>query len=128
MAQVKPPDRAVSLVLIALLAAGCGAAAASPRHARVRPQTYADTACPDVLANLPAAPPRTAAQATADIAGLQDTATTGTLLASLANTVSADLLNLSFDLDGSSGNASSDLAKYQTDVAQVRSYCKPVHG
>ena len=81
-----------------------------------------------MVADLPAAPPGTATQATADIAGLQDTATKGTLLASLANTVSADLLNLSFDLDGSSGSASSDLAKYQADVTQIRTYCKHVGG
>jgi hypothetical protein len=106
------------LGLAGLALAACGQASAA--HS---PVSYADPACPAVLAAIPSAPPRTVSQAGADIQALQGIGTKGTLLWSLLGNVRADMLNLSFDAGGLRANGAADLTKYRADVHQLRSYC-----
>lgn len=61
---------------------------------------------------------------TSQVSGGDRRLKSGTLLRSLAFTVGADAFSLSFDLTGLSGNTSLDLAKYNSDVTQLRQYCK----
>src|SRR6266567_9614150 len=75
-------------------------------------------------------PPGTARQA-GDISrglsadqGIGGQLKSGTLLRSLAFTVGTDACTLTFDMTGLTGNASGDLATYNSDVAQLRQYCK----
>lgn len=78
-----------------------------------------------MLAAIPSMPPRTEGQAGADIQALQGIGTKGTLLWGLIGNVQADMLKLSFDAGGLRANGAADLAKYQADVRQLRSYCHP---
>ena len=47
----------------------------------------------------------------------------GTLLRSVAFTIGADALRLSFDMNGLGNSTTTDLTTYNSDVAEIRSYC-----
>ncbi len=113
-----------------IILAGCGSPTPkAPPKAAASP-TYSAPQCRDVLAQIPAKPPATVGQATVLVKalsvdqGIGGTIPSGTLLRSLTNTVAADALKLSFDVGPLGGNTTSDLATYNSDVAQLRSYCR----
>lgn len=125
--------RAKALAMTVGLAAAAALAGCSASHAaaaRKRSPAFADPQCPAVLAVIPANPPGTASQAgtlskelgTDLPPGSQ--LRRGTLLRSLAFRVGDDSFKLVFDLTGLTGNASADLAAYNSDVAQLRQYCR----
>jgi len=116
------------ICLLALLAAfeltACGHASAAP-HAAHSSASYANPACPAVLKAIPSAPPRTASEAGADIRALQGIGTGATLLWALLGNIRVEMLNLSFDDGGLRSSGAADLAQYQADVWQLRSWCHP---
>jgi hypothetical protein len=113
-----------AVLLAAALAAGCGSSPAPAVHHRAAPSvTYADPACRRILARI-TAPPGTELAADAEMNSLSGIAAPGSTLAGLTDDVRADLLNISFDDGGLRADTAGDVQEYETDVAQVRSFCK----
>jgi len=115
---------AARALLTAVLASGCGSTPAARPANPAAQASYTEADCSPVLAALPQDPPATASVAVAEMNSLEGLAQRGTTLWALTNGVRADLLNISFDLNGLSGGISGDLSKYNLDVSQVRQYCK----
>lgn len=128
MLQFKPAAAVILLAAVASLAAcgnGKADSAAKPKASRTMP-AY----CLDVLDAIPASPPANASAAGAltrafstDPGGVMTNLPHDSLLYSLSGAVGVDGLHLTFDMTGLSANTSNDLATYNADVAQIRSYC-----
>jgi hypothetical protein len=127
--------RWLAALVLALTVAACGAGGHPAAKAKAsHTPTYADPNCPVVLSVIPASPPRNANQAlalTKELStdqGVLGGLPRGSLLLSLADGVGADALKLYFALGPTrsitGGSTSSDLATYNSDVAQLRQYCQ----
>lgn len=111
--------------LAGLLAAGCGGSGPAPAHSAppAAVATYADPACPDLLAAADRVD--TAQSVTGDtISSLDGIASPGSTLAGLADGLQGDLTGILFDQSGVSANTAADLAKYSADLAQLQEFCK----
>jgi hypothetical protein len=121
-----------ALVLV-LAVAACGGAGHPAAKAKPSPN-YTDPNCLVVLSVIPSNPPRNANDAlalTKELStdqGILGGLSRGSMLLSLADGVSADALKLYFALGPTGsltgGSTSSDLATYNSDVAQLRQYCQ----
>jgi hypothetical protein len=114
-----------ALALAGLLAAGCGTSGPAAAHSATASAApvYADPACPSMLAAI--ATVDTAQSVTGgQIDSLAGIASPGSTLAGLARGLQSDLFRILTDQSGLAGNTSADLAQYDSDVAQLKAFCK----
>lgn len=113
-----------------MMMSACAGGSGHPAAKATPSPKYADTDCPVILAVIPARPPGSQRQAATlsnapgvDPGRIGKELRRSSLLRSLAFTVGADVLRLSFDMGGLGDNTSGGLATYNADVAQIRQYC-----
>lgn len=114
-----------AIAVAGLLAAGCGSSSPAPAHSAppAAVVTYADPACPDMLAAADRID--TAQSVTGDeIDSLDGIASPGSTLEGLAGGLRGDLFDILSDQSGLAANTSADLAKYDADLAQLQQFCK----